>query len=127
MTVFLNRLRDLCIIFQRSSYTFRRFKMGRRAKNKQSDPTPLGTLNSEPSSKKLGKRKLNQVVEASPANKKQRTKGKASETAKSKPSTKHKSRAENSDNTDDSAWEDVEDDETTLPGATSFVMSLERW
>jgi hypothetical protein len=97
--------------------------MGRRAKNKQSDPLPVlePASYSEPSSKKLGKRKLNQVAEPLSASKKQRTKGKASEPAKTKSSKKNKQRADNSDDTGDSAWEDVEDDEPTLLGATSFV------
>lgn len=38
--------------------------MGRRAKNKQGDPAPIGDRENRPSQKKLGKRKADDVAEA---------------------------------------------------------------
>lgn len=93
-----------------------RLNMGRRAKTKQNDPVPLpeSASTAEPSSKRLGKRKLNQAVDSVQAHKKQRTKAKASKSLK----RLAKSTTEAGESSE-SAWEDVGDNEAVLPGATA--------
>lgn len=93
--------------------------MGRRAKNKQADPPRIQekSASTEPSSKKLGKRKLNQEAVSTSTLKKQRIAA-TSDAVKSK---KQKQPISTSDQSSEDGWEDVEDDEQVLPGATSFV------
>ena len=103
--------------------------MGRRAKNKQSDPAPLTEKSTEKtSSKKLGKRKEVPDEETSrPVKKVKQTNGESkTKTSKDKKDKKSASKKGNkSKGLDDSigseeGWEDV-DDEYDLANETKYV------
>ena len=94
--------------------------MGRRAKNKQSDPEPITAAKSadRPSSKKLGKRKEVPDEESSRPVKKVKqvngeSKAKASKTSKDKKSSSKKSKKSkgwDEDAGSEDGWEDVDDE-----------------
>jgi ribosomal RNA methyltransferase Nop2 len=95
--------------------------MGRRAKNKQGDPTPIRDPQDKPSAKKLGKRKAAEVEDAParPLKKAKEAKPKAKNASvkmggKDVSGLKKKKTVSFNEEDGSEGWEDVDDEEGGL-------------